>query len=71
MLEVAGSCLWKRGALITLTFFYPGTLTESHGRLGWLWVGLFVSCKSGADLGMGWVSSVVIAVGQNKEINFV
>lgn len=41
------------------------------GSLRWLWVGIFLSCQSGADEGVGEGSSAVRTIEQNEEINFI
>lgn len=54
-------------------FFSLRTLTQkalSH-RKGRVVLGWHLSCKSGADVGVGWGSGAVKAVDQNEEINLV
>lgn len=61
-----------KGALV---FFYPRTLLPMAplhtGSLEWLWVGICLSCKSGADMSVEWRPKAVIVVDQNEDVNFV
>lgn len=61
-----------KGALV---FFYPRTLLPMAplhtGSLEWLWVGICLSCKSGADVSVEWRPKAVIVVDQNEDVNFV
>lgn len=61
-----------KGALV---FFYPRTLLPMAplhtGSLEWLWVGICLSCKSGADVSAEWRPKAVIVVDQNEDVNFV